>query len=211
VPLSPPPVIDLNLVLARQIGRSAEQSREFEITYACLNATGGADAHVIANTLQDAFHAAWASRFSVFVTLLRTEVLLGLGNNTPAVGVSTTSVNPGTDANTMAPAQVSLLVKKASAFAGRKNRGRMFFPFVVPDPSVTEAGLIDPTILTGLQLSASNWLASLVAANLSMVIANKTFNQPLPPHHVTSVTEGKIVTTLTAEGLVATQRRRLGR
>lgn len=212
-PLNPPPTIQNHLVLCRTLLTHGASSRQSEVTYAVDDsAILVRNAINEANLCQAAFVAGWQSATDIEVVIGPTIVALGDGSNVPLIGQSSTAPVNGTRNISSIPPNCNALVKKNTGFGGRKNRGRSYFPWVLDDADVNEIGVLFPTAVANIQNSADEWLDELATtASLLMVIANRTFNQPLPPHHVTAITMGKQVFQLVAEPLIASQRRRLGR
>jgi hypothetical protein len=79
------------------------------------------------------------------------------------------------------------------------------------DAYVNENGTLVAVDQALLDVQFSSFLAQLNTDGNPMVIAHKTFNTPLPPHFVTAVHTGPLVTSYLSENLIGTQRRRLGR
>jgi len=119
-----------------------------------------------------------------------TAPLTGEGASTQAGGLVGSSV----------PSNVAVLIKKTSATGGRIGRGRNFLPWAVDEATVDQVGIIAVSQVALIQTAVTNFLNNLSAGNVPMVILHST-DQGLPP----------LVTALTPDRLVATQRRRLGR
>lgn len=102
------------------------------------------------------------------------------------------------------PPNVALLVKKGTGLAGRANRGRMYVPWVGIEGSVDEAGNILAAAVTNFQTSFTAFLNGLAArANDSDMVLLHTYEIPAPAPTET------VVTSLTVDPRIATQRRRL--
>jgi hypothetical protein len=119
-------------------------------------------------------------------------------NASGATEISETTIGiAGFDTALAPPPQVSLLVQKISGLAGRKNRGRMYFP--APNEAVIDAGgnWIGGSLATW-QADMNQFYADLVASSIPMVILHDDpADTPTP------------VSSLNVSPLVATQRRRL--
>lgn len=210
--LHPPPTIDAGLVLVNQKITHSAVGHTYEVTYA-LSPSAGATAQQCADEAQTEFIAAWQALLDTNCTILPNTILLGDGTNVPAVAVGSGANAIGTNAFVSAPPNCCILIKKLTAFAGKKNRGRVYMPGIVPAADVSENGTVDPTWLGSVQTAAADWLADLAAFPLPMVIANKVL-VVTPPEirpHVTAIHAGHAVTTLNAEATIATQRRRMPR
>ena len=90
---------------------------------------------------------------------------------------------------------LAALVVKGSGLTGRKNRGRMFIPGVLPEDGVDEAGTVSTTLRNELQAVFSKLY--ITVCNAQMVILHEDESTPTP------------VTQLLVSGLAATQRRRM--
>lgn len=109
----------------------------------------------------------------------------------------------GSTGTTGALPSTAVLVRKATGFIGKQNRGRMYVPGLLTDAQVDEGGVITSSEVTGLQGAFTGFLADLDTLDIPMVIihkAPKSGGEPSAPTGVTS---------LTVEPIVATQRRRL--
>ena len=134
-----------------------------------------------------------------------------------AVGTSTsehiqvvgTETNGSARAVAVLPPNNALLVKKTTNRGGRRGRGRMYVPWALDDNQVDEVGLLSGGELTAAQTEADNFLESLGTASGEdgphpMYLLHESEGE-------TAAGSPNLVTSLTCDGLVATQRRRLGR
>jgi len=96
----------------------------------------------------------------------------------------------------------AVLVKKATASGGRRNRGRMYVPGLAIRSLVTPAGIIDPSFLADFQTNLDTFL-SYVNAGTGFSATNLGVLHSEPP------SAPAVITALTADNKVATQRRRL--
>jgi hypothetical protein len=101
------------------------------------------------------------------------------------------------------PPNVAVLLHKRSTRGGRRGRGRMFVPWAMSEGDVDEVGNVATARVTQLQNLANSFLAALTTYGVPMVIL----------HNPGKTVQGapNVVTSLTVDRLVATQRRRLGR
>lgn len=213
MPLNPPPTIETGLALIVQAMQRSDMSRAAEVTFA-LNVAGVPDATVAQDAVDDFqanFNATWLAVLDNQVTVGKPTIKLGDGSTTPFEAVAAGAIALGGAAGTKLPPNVALLVKKSTGLGGRANHGRTYFPFVLENPQVNENGTIVGASQAALQTVADAFLAQLTADGEPMCIAHKQFNVPLPPHFVTHITTGPLVTSYTVEQLIATQRRRLAR
>lgn len=137
------------------------------------------------------------------VTFKSVTVRLGQDGGDPLVGVHPMTA-PGTGgALSTLPPNCATLVHKRTAKGGRRHRGRMYLPWCVQEASVSETGVLDPAIVTQTQNAMTIFLNALTTANVPMVLLHSEGVSPVPP--------ATLVTSLTVDALIATQRRRLGR
>jgi hypothetical protein len=213
MPLNPPPTIETGLGLVVQGLKRSDQSRTAELTFS-LNVAGIPDASVAQDAIDDfqtAFTAALALYLDTDVTIEKPSIKLGDGSTTPFEAIGAAAVSAGGDATAKVPPNVAVLVQKRTGLGGRKNHGRSYWPFLAGVAQVSENGTIDPVTVAALDVQMEAFLGQLNTDGNPMVISHKTYNVPLPPHYVTAITTGPLVTSYTTESLVATQRRRLGR
>jgi hypothetical protein len=213
VPLHPPPNIADGLGLITQQLQRTDSSVISEVTFALAVGAPGtlAKAQDAVDDFQAAFVAMYAPLADTACQILPATIRLGDGSNAPFEAVAAGATTNGSNSSAMAPPQVACLVKKSTGVAGRKNRGRTYFPYMLQTTAINETGTISSGTLTAFQASLDTFMSTLGTDSQPMVIANKVFNTPLPPHYVTDINQGPGVTSYKVEPLVATQRRRLGR
>lgn len=107
----------------------------------------------------------------------------------------------GTLSNAVTSQNVAFLLKKRAGVGGRHGRGRSFWP-CVPEADVDPLGVVTAAALTRLQTMCTAFLTAFRAS--AVTVTDMTI---LPAAAGT----GHVVTSLTPDGLVATQRRRLRR
>jgi hypothetical protein len=110
--------------------------------------------------------------------------------------------SPGTGTSSHLPQNSSTLVHKRSAAGGRRNRGRL--NFIPPaEGAVANNGAIDPSSIAGYQSRFTAWLQAIqgLTAVADMVI--------LHSNGITTVPPPTVVTALTVDPVISTQRRRL--
>jgi hypothetical protein len=213
MPLNPPPTIETGLGLVSLSLERSDMSRAAQVTFA-LNVAGVPDASVAQDAVDDFrenFLTYWAPFIDDEVTIQEAQIRLGDGSTTPFEAVSTVTSNAGGVSQVSLPPNVALLVKKTTGVGGRKNRGRTYIPFLLPESVVSENGTIAGATVTALNVQAAAFLSQLSADGNPMCISHKVFNVPLAPHFVTAIHTGPLVTTYKVEPMIATQRRRLGR
>ena len=210
--MHPAPIIGNNLILFRQRLLHSAFSHACEITLSGVD--NGAHTpqqcvDIFANFLKIEFQ----SLLSDNVTVPPAQVLKGDGTNVPAVALASIGSYNGTNTITEPSPQVTALFKKTTALAGKQNRGRTYFPFLLAESQIDEAGRIDSSISVPLSEAAQDYLEDLVSDSTPMVISNKTFaTDPITgKRYVTHIEVGAEVTGWNCEDFVATQRRRLQR
>lgn len=178
----------------------ATQRKAF-ITGGVDNNSGLTDPQAIANGIQNVITTTGGlhTRLDSECTIGPVEVAIGQDGDPPILGIASTTVG-GTAVGSVVTPNVAVLIKKRTALGGRKNQGRWFLPWCLPENAVDEIGLISGSTVNGLQAAMNAVLAAATSANLPFVILHRT-DPGVPPQ----------VTALTVDNLVATQRRRLGR
>lgn len=113
----------------------------------------------------------------------------------------------GAQSGSFLPQNCAWLVKKHTAFGGRRNRGRLYVPYAILESNVSDIGVITPAVQTNLEGAADDLFDGLLstAGGLEpatpMVILHRSV-VPIAP---------TLVTSLSSEPVIATQRRRLRR
>ena len=97
--------------------------------------------------------------------------------------------------------QVSLLVRKRTAVAGRKNRGRMYPPSQAYNDTYNAGGVMSAPNVATYQAAYDDFLDAMTADGIPMVIL----------HGGDTILSPTTVTSLQVDNLSATQRRRTGR
>lgn len=111
---------------------------------------------------------------------------------------SATTAGGGTRSGDLVSPQVQGLLKKSTAFAGRKNRGRMFIPDM-SEAQVDNGGLINSGGQALLQDIANAW-------RIAVPAASGLITDPVILH--TDATAPTVITAMLAEARVATLRNR---
>lgn len=115
----------------------------------------------------------------------------------PLLGVFGTTVT-GTRSGGTLPPNCSVLLSKATALGGRKNRGRIFSPAVNFDETLVSSGGVLES--TGVGLYGGYWQNSFdswIASDIPPVLLHSEAGTPTP------------ITGVNMQSLIATQRRRL--
>lgn len=211
MPLAPPPLIDSGLGLVVQPLQYSGQPRQALLT--CALAVSGTPSLAVAqtaiNAFQSRFNADLLPSIDSEVTAEPPSIKLGDGSTTPYEAVGTGAATAGGSSNNTPPPSVNVLVKKTTGLGGKHNRGRWYIPWTVDVSHVSELGGLDNTFISGYQPHINTFFGHLTADSIPMCISNKIFNVPLPPHYVTHIVKGPLVTAMTVEPVVASQRRRV--
>lgn len=130
-----------------------------------------------------------------------------IGNDGPLIRFESSGVLAGTRAaQSIAPPNVTYLIRKASGFAGRRFRGRMYLPFA-SEGGIEQTGALTTAELVILTTAAAALEAGMVdpaigSAGLFLLHSESTLSVTPDPTPVLN---------LVASNFVATQRRRLKR
>lgn len=208
-----PATYDDGLVLIDQPMRIASVSHTAHMTLAARN-DGAGTAQDIADDFSEQVEAVFGPQISDEVTFDPCTVKLGDGSDVPIVAVA---ANPafggGTDLGDLPSPQVQCLLKKITAFGGRKNRGRTYVPWAFGEGGIAENGLLTGDQVEAVQDAADALLGAMTADNYPMVICNRVIaiDPDTDKPYVLAYTIGQDVTQWTLEAYAATQRRRMPR
>lgn len=97
------------------------------------------------------------------------------------------------------PANCATLIKKNTGRVGRRHQGRIFLPGMVGITNTSSGNTIQSTKLTELQTAVTSWFAAMDTGANNMVILHNEPGSPTPTP----------VTSLSVDGTLATQRRRM--
>jgi len=162
----------------------------------------------VADDMPSVFGNAFGSEMASDVTIGPATIRVGQDGGDP-LAVEGSATTTASETAAIAPSSVALLVKKASATGGRRGRGRMYIPWIVQDAAVDEVGMIAGASLPTYQGDATAFFNDLAAGTTGdyvtpMVILHDSSGAGPEP-------SPSVVTGLTVDGMVANQRRRLGR
>lgn len=150
-----------------------------------------------ADTLLDTFATVWAPRLHDSWSITGVEVIgTSAGGSEQAAEVSGATV--GGQAFDTLPSNCAMLMRKVTILRGRRNRGRCYFPGVLPESAVDEGGLISEAFVDERQGDAQSWFDALVTLNADAVILHSEL-----PGTPTTVERFEV------DARIATQRRRL--
>jgi hypothetical protein len=152
-------------------------------------------------------YAAWAAGplTQMPATMVLTKVIYSVGQDG---GDPITYENPGSSAGaggeTYLPQNCAVLVRKRTALGGRRNRGRLFVPYLATESNCDAVGILTPSYRTGLQDIFDDLFDAFTTAGIAPVVLHDPGGigvEPAPTPMVNYVVDNKI----------ATQRRRLRR
>lgn len=129
-----------------------------------------------------------------------------IGNDGPAIRFEATGITVGTRSSvTVAPPNVTYLIRKTTTFAGRRYRGRMYLPYVA-NAAIQQTGQLLSSEVTILNTATTALGTGLIAAG-----PNAASFRLLHASSDLSATPTPTACALQADDFVATQRRRLVR
>jgi hypothetical protein len=160
--------------------------------------TGTPTAAAVANEVGNIYSGNIGARVSSLATVQDCQATINNGGTlTQSTFVIGTAGGGG--AIPVAP-NVAVLIKKNSGIIGKHNRGRMYVPYVQGNDFVTENDHLNPTQLSAWQGVVNTFFTSLSPGTTVSNIVLLHRNAALTP---------VVVTSMTVEQLVASQRRRL--
>lgn len=178
------------------------------VTWGVDSSDAAGDFVQLADDMVAVFEDAFAGELASDVTIGPATVRAGTDGGDP-LAVTGSQTGVGLETAAIAPSNVALLIKKATGTGGRRGRGRMYIPWIVQDAAVDEVGMIAGGSLPAYQGDATDFHADLAAGTTGtwatpMVLLHDSSGAGPEPGPST-------VTGLTVDGMVANQRRRLGR
>lgn len=118
--------------------------------------TGSNNPTTTANGILGNWHTAMRARLDSEAFLQKVIVTLGTATD-PLVGESTNPPSQGSlSASTLPPGQAAL-VHKQTGLGGRRNKGRMYLPWVLDDTQVDDLGNVSAAMIAVLQPALNAW------------------------------------------------------
>lgn len=167
------------------------------------------DFQTACNRATNCFTTAWAvSDISNQYSFMGTTLRVGQDGAPPLIFETNPGAYTGTFTGAILPQNCAFLVRKLTASAGRRNRGRFYLPpFGVGEGSVDAKGVIDSSGVTNIQNRVNAFRTALISTatiELPPVILHSTGSLPTVPAPTP-------ITAFTVDPIIATQRRRLRR
>lgn len=154
----------------------------------------------------------WGTNYGGFldtdVTYGPVNLRVGQDGTDPLI-FSGTETAVGAGGSASLPSNVALLVQKRTNLGGRRGRGRFFVPWIISDDSANDVGIIPPTPLAQYVTGSTGFLEDLatpgaeIGATPMVLLHESVAVGPQP--------DPTLVTALTVDPLIGTQRRRLAR
>ena len=169
--------------------------RSAAVTFGVRNDLGALTPQNVADQVWDAFDANLRSLLDDGVTWGPIHVQLGTAGGILSGDGADSDFGGATIDSVLANSAV--LVRKQSLSPGRSGRGRYFWPWAAADNVVSEVGEWGAASVANFQSGQEDFLAALTSENLPMVILHSGTGTPV------------IVSALSTQSLLATQRRRM--
>lgn len=190
--------------LARLIWTAAGDPEPMISTIGLELTPGPTTPFVLASAIRTAWTGAWApASLSNSYTFKGVSVTMG---PQPGTGPTADSLidSIGTSVSAMLPSNCAILIRKVTALGGRENRGRMFLPAgYLAEGSVDQNGVIAGATVTSMQAQMNAFQAA--------VIGSPLFDNTVVLHGTASASAPTVITDLTVQSKIATQRRRMRR
>lgn len=107
----------------------------------------------------------------------------------------------------MLPQNCALLIDKNTELGGRRNQGRIFLPGCLPEGSVSNVGVLTPATVTAWQARADQFMADLDLADPGVIDPPSMYI--MHGSGISAIPEPTVVSSLTVQSVISTQRRRL--
>jgi hypothetical protein len=177
------------------------------ITFGVDSSDAAGDPVAIGKAAMESFHAGFQSTLSPDVDITGCQVTVGQDGVEPVRSFVTPATALGGSAGDLRlPQNCALLVRKNTDIGGRRNRGRMFVPGILAEGAVSATGVITPAATITYLGYAENFFATLLAGlpnspALPMVVLHSS--------GISTVPSPTVVSSVTVDNVISTQRRRL--
>lgn len=196
-----PIIIPPGFALARLIWTQTGDAENMISTVGLRLIGGVTDPVAVAEEVRQDWIGAWpAAALSNQNVFQGVSVTMGSDGGDGPTGESIVPV-AGTSSSQALPSNCALLVRKATSFGGRRNRGRMYLPSgYLAEGTVDQNGIINGAVLTSLQNQMNAFYSAITAegnADLPVILHSSS---PATPTQINS---------FQVQQKIATQRRRL--
>jgi hypothetical protein len=185
--------------------RHASLAREAVITFGLDISDAAGDYESVAEMVMQEYADSFGTILDSDVTAGGVRLRIGQDGGDPLTYEGSDTFAAGAGGASL-PSNCAVLFKKTSSTGGRKGRGRFYLPWSCADSGVNDVGQIEPTDVPEFQTLANTFLNGLATGPPSspMVILHDSGSVGVEP-------PPSVVTALTVDPMIATQRRRLGR
>lgn len=166
--------------------------------------TGGVN---LADAFHEAFSEAFRARMDSGVTLRNARAVVGQDGADPLVFDSTLSTPGAGGRESTAPA-LALMLDKRTGIGGRRNRGRMYFPWAVADSEVSEQGAVASAALNNWSSACVTFMQEMTAVGSS--VGTHLFDFPALLHSDVEAVPTEI-TSMVPNPVIRTQKQRQAR
>jgi len=199
------PIVLLDTWLARiectAPGPRGQQTALNDLYYNATSISGGGATDVdFAAAVSTAFAAGYKALIEPLCGFAGVRVSRVAPTITPSF-LDATDAGAGTNASTMLPTQVTAVLTKGTPFAGRKYRGRIYFPFPTA-ADVGAGGVVSGGYIAVLAVLCAQFLSNITAGSAG----NTAVMTPVLWHRSTRSTTQ--LTNFSVSSLWGTQRRR---
>lgn len=161
----------------------------------------------------DAVAVAWrgvvSAGCSSDVGFVRLTTLVGIGGGIVAEFETANGTFGGQSPNSM-PSNNAVLVHKGTGFAGRRNQGRIYLPGV-SEPDVDDAGALSNVYRTGIDTALATFATTVnaMAHVTGLAILHRAIIKPAVEEYTLAAEAATLISQLSTEVKIATQRKRL--
>lgn len=179
------------------------------VTFGVDSTEFGGDTGELAKACADCYFFNFNTLMSDETTLSGVQVVVGQDGVEPVRAFHPQVGMTGNSSGEKLPQNCAALIRKNTALGGRRNQGRMFLPGILDENEVNQVGVIASFSVSAFQVAAAAMLADLTSGEQAgatpvpspMYLLHSEGGSTLPPP--------TIVTSLTADNVISTQRRRL--
>lgn len=178
-------------------------ARAAAVVFGVEDEGGVVNPDTIAGLVQTAFVNTLGVPVDEDVTIGPTIARMGQDGGEALVGYASGTAPGGASRADAIAANTAALIHKRTQRGGRRGRGRMYLPWCISDANVSETGVLGTAQRDGLSTDANDFLGDLAAAGVPMYLLHSS--------GVSTTGDPNLVTSMSCDPIVGTQRRRLGR